>query len=93
MTEFQDQKTKINKAIEFANELIEKAKIAVESDDEQNNDYLLQTNKYCQQLLNLGVNDISNEKIDKKKLEQSVQSLNYEKKEIFNLVIDEINTQ
>ena len=55
LTEFQDKKTKINKSIEFANELIEKAKIAVESDDEQNNDYLLQTKKYCQQLLNLGV--------------------------------------
>jgi hypothetical protein len=91
VTQFQDQQKRIKEAIGYANKLIEQAKISIQS--EENSNDLTSTNEYCQNLLNLGVNDFKQDKIDKEELNLSVESLNKEQKDIYNIIIDQISNQ
>lgn len=91
VTKFQDQQKRIQEAINYANKLIEQAKLENDlnlSNLNSNND-----NEYCEKLLKLGVNDLNFNEITHENLTSSIKNLNIEQNEIFNLIINSIAHQ
>lgn len=95
MTEFKDQKKRIDQAQKFSTELLKKAKLDLQASQEnQNESQQLPDNQYFKKLLDLGVNDCINESdINPADLEESIKKLNIEQKTIYDEIIQIIDHQ